>query len=256
MRNSLSQVPTSAWIWSLLLCLHSSLWLLSTCTTELIRRTRSQIGWKRFGTGIDKYVFFLCEPSMPDYFHSQVAVYGLSRVFCMEFEQLKRPRQRHIEHVTHVLDGGSSISCGGRREKRKKKIRSPVLTYNKWESSAIDCPRDSPITPRYQRVGDTPDHSPVHTHMFEGDVKEIKRALRSFMNRIYDRDAQQRVALEWRVVALVLDRMFFFIYLSTILVSLMTIFPWKEALTKPVPIKGFTWNEESHLFATTLNSLV
>jgi hypothetical protein len=150
----------------------------------------------------------------------------------MEFEQLKRPRHRHIEHVTHVIDGGTATSCSGRKEKRKKRIRSPVLTYNKWEqSSTVDvCPRDSPIAPRYQRLGITPDHSPVHVNMFEGDVKEIKKALKTFINRLYDRDVHNRIALEWRVVALVLDRLFFFIYLSTILVSLMTIFPWKEAL--------------------------
>jgi len=47
-------------------------------------------------------------------------------------------------------------------------------------------------------------------------VKEIKRVLKSFMMKLQARDAKERLAMEWRLVALALDRMFFVLYISTI----------------------------------------
>src|SRR6218665_192625 len=59
----------------------------------------------------------------------------------------------------------------------------------------------------------------------EGDIREIRVLLRSFMSRLSDKDAQAKVTKEWRIVARVFDRLFFFVYCSTIIVSLATIFP-------------------------------
>lgn len=67
--------------------------------------------------------------------------------------------------------------------------------------------------------------------VLETEVREIKRMLKSFMTKVQQRDARDRIAQEWRLVALTLDRLFFFVYLATILVSLVAIFPWKEALS-------------------------
>lgn len=47
-------------------------------------------------------------------------------------------------------------------------------------------------------------------------MKEIKRVLKSFMMKLQARDAKERLAMEWRLVALALDRMFFVLYISTI----------------------------------------
>jgi hypothetical protein len=63
----------------------------------------------------------------------------------------------------------------------------------------------------------------------ENEVREIKNVLRSFMWKVHQRDVKDKVAQEWRLVALALDRLFFVIYLVTILVSLVAIFPWNEA---------------------------
>lgn len=76
-------------------------------------------------------------------------------------------------------------------------------------------------TVRGNRVSDVSESD----HVLESDVKEIKRILRSYMVRLSDKDYHSRVAKEWRVVARVLDRLFFFMYVSTIIVSLATIFP-------------------------------
>jgi len=53
-------------------------------------------------------------------------------------------------------------------------------------------------------------------------VKEIKRVLKSFMMKLQARDAKERLAMEWRLVALALDRMFFVLYISTIVAFFVT----------------------------------
>ena len=72
----------------------------------------------------------------------------------------------------------------------------------------------------------SPDKSPVHLHQsVENDVKDIKRYLRSLLQRIHVKEERGKLALEWRIVALVLDRFFFYLYLTAIVISLATIFP-------------------------------
>ena len=53
-------------------------------------------------------------------------------------------------------------------------------------------------------------------------VKEIKRVLKSFMMKIQARDAKERLAMEWRLVAIALDRMFFVLYVSTMVLFFVT----------------------------------
>ena len=105
-------------------------------------------------------------------------------------------------------------------------MKSPLLSYNKWERTAADCV-DSPIATRTLVV---PDPACRQLQAFTVDVRDLRRSLRSFMNRLLEKDATNRVNLEWRVVALALDRMFFYIYLSVIMVSLITLFPWTKTM--------------------------
>ena len=53
-------------------------------------------------------------------------------------------------------------------------------------------------------------------------VKEIKRVLKSFMMKLQARDTKERLAMEWRLVALALDRMFFVLYISTMIAFFVT----------------------------------
>jgi len=59
----------------------------------------------------------------------------------------------------------------------------------------------------------------------ENDVREVRRILQAYALRLNERDAHARVTKQWRLVARVLDRLFFFFYCATILISLATIFP-------------------------------
>lgn len=49
--------------------------------------------------------------------------------------------------------------------------------------------------------------------------------MRVYLCRLDDAERQNRVARDWRLVARLLDRLFFFMYVSTVAVSLATIFP-------------------------------
>jgi len=72
------------------------------------------------------------------------------------------------------------------------------------------------------------DRSPVHCPVspaLEADVRDIRRLLKTYVTRLETKDAAARAAKEWRIVARVLDRLFFFCYIGTIIVSMFTIFP-------------------------------
>ena len=87
------------------------------------------------------------------------------------------------------------------------------------------------------------DQSPLRTPNLEGDVKEIRRVLRGYVTKLNDRDGQGRVSKEWRMVARVLDRIFFIFYLSCIIVSFVAIFTQLTAAPSPSRADG-TCTEE------------
>lgn len=155
----------------------------------------------------------------------QLFIDGLARVFFMhgDFPPMKtsEPKKQRTEShtlITHIQ---------GRRKARweRRMIKSPVLQYNKWESpppATTMILQESPIMGHRVK---TPENSPLHTAAIESEVREIRRALRSLMAKIQARDAHALIVRDWRIVALVLDRLFFFIYVVTIIVALITMFP-------------------------------
>ncbi|PVD38243.1 hypothetical protein C0Q70_00854 [Pomacea canaliculata] len=58
----------------------------------------------------------------------------------------------------------------------------------------------------------------------EWEVKEIRRHLKCIAERMADKEEGEKKAREWKVVALVLDRLFFFLYLAVLVVSAFTLF--------------------------------
>lgn len=59
----------------------------------------------------------------------------------------------------------------------------------------------------------------------ESDLKEIRDFLRTTRKRMEDKEAKAKTINDWKQVALVLDRTFFFIYLTAIIISLAVMFP-------------------------------
>jgi len=59
----------------------------------------------------------------------------------------------------------------------------------------------------------------------ESDLKEIRDFLRTTRKHMEDKEAKAKTINDWKQVALVLDRTFFFIYLTAIIISLAVMFP-------------------------------
>ncbi|CAF0786011.1 unnamed protein product [Adineta ricciae] len=59
----------------------------------------------------------------------------------------------------------------------------------------------------------------------ESDLKEIRDFLRTTRKRMEDKEAKAKTVNDWKQVALVLDRTFFFIYLTAIIICLIVMFP-------------------------------
>lgn len=161
----------------------------------------------------------------------QLFIDVLARVMCMRNELLpdgdlhRKPSSRS----SHT-DGSVTFKDG----KHKRKVKCPEMKYNKFQmynmrgensserpSSTHGNCLDSGAT-----SGTAGDKSPVHFHQsIENDVREIRRYLRQLLGRIHQKEDRAKIALEWKIVALVLDRLFFFCYLAAIIISLATIFP-------------------------------
>lgn len=132
--------------------------------------------------------------------------------------------------------------------RHRKKLKCPEMKYNKFQM--YDMKESSPFANHASGGGVfgvaaggggggggtssgggiggamSPDKSPVHVHQsVESDVKEIRRYLRQMLGRVHMKEERAKIALEWKVVALVMDRLFFFLYLAAIIISLATIFP-------------------------------
>ena len=68
--------------------------------------------------------------------------------------------------------------------------------------------------------------SPLHLHQnLETDVREIKRYIKTIIYKQKHKEMVDKIKAEWRAVALVIDRMFFVLYVLSIIVSLATMFP-------------------------------
>ena len=59
----------------------------------------------------------------------------------------------------------------------------------------------------------------------ETDLKEIRDFLRTTRKRMEDKEAKAKTVNDWKQVALVLDRTFFFIYVIAIIISLAVMIP-------------------------------
>ena len=186
----------------------------------------------------------------------QVFIDFLSHALCMSSDTLPK---RHADRQPIVYKDGKDGYKSGRRSQRAK---MPDMKYNKFqmldlsESPPLVASHMSPsppppgwmtpppaataatVTPRNGVTlerGDnrengstdtpTPTHGGYRPTPVERDVRDIRRYLNAMLMYIKDKEDLNRIAVEWRMVALVLDRLFFFMYVTVIIVSLVTIFP-------------------------------
>ncbi len=78
---------------------------------------------------------------------------------------------------------------------------------------------------RYQGPKEVKEGGALDLSPMMHDVRQIKAVLMSHFNRITEKEEENMIAQEWRTIAGVLDRIFFIIYLSIIVISLAIMFP-------------------------------
>jgi len=147
----------------------------------------------------------------------QVAVDGLARILCM----------------SELIDKNPAKTASTAHHSRSHvKDRRPAAR-NQSEPGYSSCVQASPAPVDAPGLVDrSPVHCPVSPAL-EADVRDIRRMLKNYVTRLETKDAAARVAKEWRIVARVLDRLFFFCYIGTIIVSLVTVFPISHMSTTP-----------------------
>lgn len=120
-------------------------------------------------------------------------------------------------------------------QKEFKKMRIKELKYNKYQVKELG-DNDHQCTCKLQGPNNnhtggqqpelSPDMSPLHLYQnLETDVKEIRRIIKTLLYKQKAEEGLDKIRGEWRAVALVLDRGFFFLYVLSIIVSLATMFP-------------------------------
>lgn len=124
-------------------------------------------------------------------------------------------------HVSADADSATDGTYNAARalKQTKELLQEAVVTNNGCYDSRL--PIETAFVGRAGRTAAASERDRV----LENDVSEIKRILKAYMVRLNDKDSNARVTKEWRLVARVLDRLFFFMYVSTIIVSIATIFP-------------------------------
>ena len=62
------------------------------------------------------------------------------------------------------------------------------------------------------------------TAALEKDIKEIKTYMKMLMQKQAQKETKEKISREWKLLALVIDRLFFITYLLIIVVSVLTVF--------------------------------
>lgn len=89
----------------------------------------------------------------------------------------------------------------------------------------------------------------VNLRAIENDLKEIRDYLRHMKKKVEDTDRSNKTADEWKQVALVLDRTFFFAYCVWLVISLVVMFPKTPNTSKS------SWSTASAVVNNLTNSM-
>lgn len=114
------------------------------------------------------------------------------------------------------------------------------MKTNKFDFNHAENYRNSPMVTRSCKQQESPVSQPrgaanetSNMDSLEQEVKYIKCLFKIFQNKLYEADARNRVIMEWRVVAQVLDRILFSIYIVTVVVSCSGIFYYAQQGSHP-----------------------
>lgn len=153
--------------------------------------------------------------------HVQLTVDGLAHVLCMT-ELLDTDSCRHLASHHQASTSSrphTSLSCVDRtgHHYRPTAFKTPPQRHIIVDNCCTLHCRQQVLHGRHRLR--------ISSRRLERDVGDINRYLRVYLGRLNDAEQRNRVARDWRLVARLLDRLFFFAYVSTVTVSLATIFP-------------------------------
>jgi len=167
------------------------------------------------------------------YWVKRTVLVGLARLVCMT-NYVPKDKTPPLYEALKTVDP--------KIQKDFKKLKIKEMTYNKFSAKELSpmaqqegtctCRTGLPSSmnnhhKHTSREGDiTPDMSPIHLYQsLEGDVREIRRFIKTLIYKQKTQENLDKIRGEWRAVALVLDRGFFYLYSLSIVVSLATMFP-------------------------------
>lgn len=120
------------------------------------------------------------------------------------------------DKLKKILEASSTSPCH-----HGKGRLIPNMRYNKFQTEDMSQP--------YGMMEITSDESPLMSRYgqtkLEWEVHEIKRFIRLYLNRQKDKERKNLVAMEWRTLALILDRTFFCLYTIAISVAIIVLLP-------------------------------
>ncbi|CAH1794967.1 unnamed protein product [Owenia fusiformis] len=148
----------------------------------------------------------------------------VARILCMRGE-LNLPPPGPKEHKLDKVIVNEQKEIKRKRKKAAKENNcNNDMKYNKFQM------HETSTFSNHKTENTSPDKSPILMHQsMENDIREIRKYLRHVAMKMMEKESVGKITIEWRVVALVLDRVFFFMYLLAIIVSLATIFPKTES---------------------------
>ena len=153
----------------------------------------------------------------------QVMVDFFARVFCMRNQLFDIRQDREPSQVQSYV----------KNNKEKKHSEFKYDRVGCFEMQAEETWRNRANGGYHNPSGENESPLPTALATLEAEVKEIRRYLRQITDKQTDREYKQYLAREWQIVALVLDRLFFFVYLLAIFASGFTIFETTMVQTPP-----------------------
>src|SRR6218665_3218878 len=172
----------------------------------------------------------------------------MARILCMgEFLErdasspaaaAKASDGRHSEETSSLHQkhaSAAAVTAASSKDKRSGRTitaNTSEANVNRIQPSPGGA-RDGSAAPPGEYTTNT-DPSSLHNPILENDIKEIRRILKNYMGRLDSKDATAKMAKEWRLVARVLDRLFFYTYIGTIAISWCVFFP-RDVGDIPIP---------------------
>ncbi|BFZ17533.1 hypothetical protein BsWGS_20572 [Bradybaena similaris] len=160
-----------------------------------------------------------------------------AKVFCMQNTLMDR-KERDERRNSITFNSGEESICGSIRQQsnetsnnisftRTRDKRHLEFKYDRvgvfelqtedWRPSNNGCGSESDLSERVIPI-------PSHYSQLEVEVREIRKLLKRMSDKSAEKAHKEYLAREWKLVALVLDRLFFFLYLMAIVVSACTLF--------------------------------